>query len=411
MSNNIATKLQAILSAKGDIKDAIEGKGVTVGSASLDQYASKIEQIPAPIVEAPENDVNFYDYDGFRVASYTIAEAKALTALPTPPTHQGLTFQEWNWTLNDIQNYNRQFADIGANYITSDGKTHIIIKTEFGLDISVAFKLNGTISIDWGDESSLESFTKESAIYQNQICSHSYQQAGMYEIRISYSGNVGYYPYSDNSTLMWRNITVEEIRLGNGATNLVLQYMWGVKVCIHNGVRDLTFLNSDVKQIVVPRNPNFVLSTYQAFSSSCFNISFPKKINNITQSYIFNGSVIGRLVYPEIDNESYVIQNYQFYNTKSAVFSIPDVQFATQANGAFFNTSVLKYIDVPQGWTPGQSMVLSSSTCWTESSIVKFFNKLGTTTNAITLTFGSTNLDKLTAEEKAIATNKGYTLA
>ena len=45
------------------------------------------------------------------------------------------------------------------------------------------------------------------------------------------------------------------------------------------------------------------------------------------------------------------------------------------------------------------------------NTLVKFFNKLGTTTNTITLTFGSTNLNKLTADQKAIATNKGYTLA
>jgi hypothetical protein len=56
-------------------------------------------------------------------------------------------------------------------------------------------------------------------------------------------------------------------------------------------------------------------------------------------------------------------------------------------------------------------MKFSTSTKWEKHYIVKFFNKLGTTTNAITLTFGATNLDKLTEEEKAIATNKGYTLA
>ena len=37
-------------------------------------------------------DVNFYDYDGTLVASYTLSEAQALTALPNGPTHEGLIF-------------------------------------------------------------------------------------------------------------------------------------------------------------------------------------------------------------------------------------------------------------------------------------------------------------------------------
>lgn len=42
---SIASKLQQVLDAKTDIKDAIEAQGVTVGNASLDQYAAKIGQI------------------------------------------------------------------------------------------------------------------------------------------------------------------------------------------------------------------------------------------------------------------------------------------------------------------------------------------------------------------------------
>lgn len=91
---------------------------------------------------------------------------------------------------------------------------------------------------------------------------------------------------------------------------------------------------------------------------------------------------------------------------------MPDIQFATLASGQFFqNDSSLQELDVVQGYIPTQNMVLSASSQWTADTMVKLFTKLGTTTNAITLTFGSTNLDKLTADQKAIATNKGYTLA
>ena len=70
-----------------------------------------------------KKDVNFYDYDGTLVAGYTVSEAQALSTLPTAPTHTGLTFQEWNYTLAEI-NATVSSLDIGATYITTDGKSH-----------------------------------------------------------------------------------------------------------------------------------------------------------------------------------------------------------------------------------------------------------------------------------------------
>ena len=57
---------------------------------------------PAPSADA---DVVLRDYDGSVVASYTKEDFAALTELPTPPEHEGLTFQEWNWPLADAQAY------------------------------------------------------------------------------------------------------------------------------------------------------------------------------------------------------------------------------------------------------------------------------------------------------------------
>ena len=47
-------------------------------------------------------DVNFIDYDGTVLHSYTVAEAAALTALPPLPSHDGLICQGWNWCLANI---------------------------------------------------------------------------------------------------------------------------------------------------------------------------------------------------------------------------------------------------------------------------------------------------------------------
>lgn len=54
---------------------------------------------------------------------------------------------------------------------------------------------------------------------------------------------------------------------------------------------------------------------------------------------------------------------------------------------------------------------ISASTQFEESDLVTILNNLATVTTTKTLTMGATNLAKLTDEDKAIATNKGWTLA
>ena len=57
------------------------------------------------------------------------------------------------------------------------------------------------------------------------------------------------------------------------------------------------------------------------------------------------------------------------------------------------------------------SFNISSSTAFTKEALVEILNNLATVTTTQTLTMGATNLAKLTDEDKAIATNKGWTLA
>ena len=89
-----------------------------------DQF--KLQDFPelvSKIGEPPEKDVNFYDYDGKRLYSYTTEEALALTRLPDLPDHSdiGLINEGWNWRLEDIQSMQDPCVDVGCTYMHLTG--------------------------------------------------------------------------------------------------------------------------------------------------------------------------------------------------------------------------------------------------------------------------------------------------
>lgn len=59
--------------------------------------------------ELKRDDVNFFDYDGTLLYSYTWDEAKKLTELPAAPEHEGLLTYGWNYTIEDF----RELASTG----------------------------------------------------------------------------------------------------------------------------------------------------------------------------------------------------------------------------------------------------------------------------------------------------------
>lgn len=140
--NNIATAIQA--------KDS-------GGQMTVDEMPNRIEALNVVKPEVEEKDVNFYDYDGTLLYSYTFSEATQLLELPEMPEHKGLTAQEWNWTLSDIaeQVGEGYELDAGVSYITTDGHTKIFMRliSPYFLNPTISFTINGNLSltIDWGD--------------------------------------------------------------------------------------------------------------------------------------------------------------------------------------------------------------------------------------------------------------------
>lgn len=112
---------------------------------------------------------------------------------------------------------------------------------------------------------------------------------------------------------------------------------------------------------------------------------------------------------PQLDTSKVNIMGDMFYNC-SSLTTVPqlDMSNVTDMGNMFYKCSSLKSILMTGMKT---HFDISVSTNFEESDLVTILNNLATVTSTKTLTMGSTNLAKLTDEEKAIATNKGWTLA
>ena len=171
------------------VADAIRAKaGTTDLLAWPDGFKAAVEGIQTgggggSTSDAVMKDVNFYDYDGTLVASYTLAEAKALTTLPDSPTHDGLTFQGWNWSLEKIHALTRPM-NVGAMYITDDGATRLHIRIATVGRMTVPLYIGQTVangvSIDWGDGSTAETLAGTG----NVNTAHTYAEPGDYVISL-----------------------------------------------------------------------------------------------------------------------------------------------------------------------------------------------------------------------------------
>ena len=155
---SIASEIQALVANKTAIKNAILAKSpATPLTDALSSWPASIESIPSGGASTG-GEVKFIDYDGSVLTSYTTAEASALTAMPALPSHEGLSAQGWNYTLEQMKsNLSSGACNIGCMYTTDDGKTRITLTIQDAKysEIPLVFQqtaANG-VQVDWGDGS------------------------------------------------------------------------------------------------------------------------------------------------------------------------------------------------------------------------------------------------------------------
>ena len=172
--------------------------------------------------------VNFRDYDGTVLYSYTVDEAAALTELPQLPEHSGLVCQGWNWSLDGIKAMGRA-VEVGAMYITDDGKTRIYIHLEDGrTSPMLGCCPDGTVTVDWGDGTEPDTLTGTSTSTVQWTPTHEYSAPGDYVIRLTVSGSVGFAGSSsllrhssggDARNKVYQN-AIQKVEIGDSVTSI-----------------------------------------------------------------------------------------------------------------------------------------------------------------------------------------------
>ena len=177
-----ADKLAYLENTKSAIREALAryGRGPDE-AAPFRAYAGLIDGMGRSL---EDSEVNFFDYDGSLIAAYTLEELAALEALPEAPVHEGLVFQGWSLSLEELKAGGRP-AEVGAVYTTEDGVTRLYLNAGNGTPAELHLRFIQSaadgLSVDWGDGSAPETYPMNGGV----DLAHTYAAPGDYVISLS----------------------------------------------------------------------------------------------------------------------------------------------------------------------------------------------------------------------------------
>jgi len=354
-----------------------------------------------------EKDVNFYDYDGTLLYSYTKSEALEVTALPPlhDRTSENLTNEGWNWTLTEIK---EQLTDVGGivnvgcTYHPTDGRTHIFVNVledqldAIGLQIKKDENASTDVTIHWGDNTASTVSSTSGAFY-----SHTYSNVGVYDISIEGDWRVdNFNQYLFGSVYKNCIIRATKLHLGgnlkeyirNAFRNISFEYLtlssynidnWNVtwsnffsntfklKCLILPRVTELPagLVDADVrtvlKTLVLPPTVT-VIRAYDFRNNKIDTITIPKNatMHSTSNTYVFSGSLIEKITIPSTITS---IGNYYF----SSCNQLKEVHFPdtlqTIGDLVFYYNVSLKTLTIPASVTSIGSRTFER--CWSLSSL------------------------------------------
>lgn len=337
---------------------------------ALGQPQSRNEELLMQILEqgiggggVESSDVDFIDYDGKIVKSYTASDFASLEEMPSNPVHEGLTAQGWNWTLADAKEHVAKygFLDIGQTYITDDEKTRIYITLKERLQPFLGIAVNGTVTVEWGDGTT-DTVTGSSVqtVIKTQ---HTYQASGDYVISLSVEGQMAIVGGTNISALIGNGgdtntdyvyaACIKKVEIGSKCliSNNAFYRCYGLSaITIPNGLTEIgsaAFSTCNaLEAIIFPKGIVTLNSSVTRYCISVEKVSLPKGVTAIND-YAFQGlSSIQRISIPD----GLTILNGNAFNGNNAVkrINMPTVS-GTFGSSVFASCAALEEIIIGDG--------------------------------------------------------------
>lgn len=197
-------RLRIISDAKADMAGALTEKGVpTEYSDDISGYGDRIRSIsgsdPQPVPGSFR--VRFISpvpdhYGNYTISTVYVGKGGTVELPDVPQRHDiGLSPDGWTHTQYELTDIQRDI-DVGAQYITDDGKTHahVTITSATGLVVSLYLDIYNNTNINWGDGN-------EEAVSRTGVITHEYDGYDDYVIRIWSENMESEYTLGDGSSI------------------------------------------------------------------------------------------------------------------------------------------------------------------------------------------------------------------
>ncbi|WP_407384980.1 leucine-rich repeat protein [Ruminococcus sp.] len=314
-------------------------------------------------VNKEDKDVNFFDYDGTVLYTYTAEKFYALTELPSLPQHDGLVANGWTYALAEIIDYlnDGQTVDVGIYYETDNGNTRLHLLVENNDDLPPELPLyvkirNGTLDISVnGVQSVSETESANSETNHTILVSLPTPTSfpAKYTIDISFTGD-GYYTIGQNSvsTAIFGDIPLrigllESAEIGNRCR-----------------ITANSFYNYfNMKSIVLPSSIT-KLENYTFYGCSSLNsVVIPEPLTDLGEQTFRNCVALKRVV---LSKSITSIKYCDFYNCVSLRWIIIPENVNTCGSYVFYYCTSLKKIKL-SGITSMGTMLFSN--CFSLESV------------------------------------------
>ena len=319
------------------------------------------EESIKPKPTASPKAVNFRDYDGTVLHSYTKDEFLALKELPTLPTQEGLTCQGWNYSFEDAKAYVSEYGvlEVGATYITDDGKTRLYIRIAEKGRMDVPLRLQQSVSngvvVDWGDGSATETFTGTSAT----TLRHTYGKVGDYVITLevldgtlTLQGTSSYGIFAD-SMRVYGNM-LQKVEIGAGVTSIGNNTFYScyslASVVIPNGVtsigKEAFFYCHPLASVVIPNSVTSIGNTAFFYCYSLASVVIPNSVTSIGNSAFYGCYSLAILDFRTHTSVPSLVATNAFYDIPSdCKIVVPDAlydEWIAATNWSTYASKIIK---------------------------------------------------------------------